>query len=90
MFKKITLTLFLFPFVSSAWEMQNSPSCSKPYKPYEFSSRDDLNRFMDDVENYKQCINDFIDEENQSIQTHQDAINSAIDEWNNFVNIELN
>lgn len=67
-----------------------SHSCSKPYKPYEFTSQYQLDSFNDEVEDYKRCINDFIDEQNDAVQTHQDAAEVAIDEWNRFVRYELN
>jgi hypothetical protein len=42
------------------------------------------------VQRYKNCIQDFVDEQNQAIETHQQAADDAIDEWNRFVNYELN
>jgi len=67
-----------------------SHSCSKPYKPYEFTSQYEIDSFNDEVETFKQCINDFIEEMNDASKKHQDAAEEAIDEWNNFVNYELN
>jgi len=67
-----------------------SPSCSKPMKPYEFTSQWEVDSFNDDVQTYKQCIQDFIDEQNEAVETHQQAASDAIDEWNRFVNYELN
>ncbi len=90
MTKKLLIILLVSPALTFAWEIQSSHSCSKPYKPYEFSSRDELDNFLDDIERYKDCINDFVDEEKQNIRTHQDSINNAIEEWNDFVNRELN
>ena len=65
-------------------------SCSKPYKPYEFSSQYEIDNFRNEVEAYKRCLNDFIDEQNEAIRMHQNAAQEAIDDWNNFVNYELN
>ena len=42
-----------------------------------------------DVEIYKMCIEDFVEEQNEAIRMHQEAAQEAIDEWNNFVNYEL-
>ena len=66
-----------------------SPSCSKPSKPYEPASQWELDNFNDDVEQYKRCISDFVEEQNEAVQTHQQAASDAIDEWNRFVNYEL-
>ncbi|WP_409439353.1 hypothetical protein [Psychromonas sp. GE-S-Ul-11] len=66
-----------------------SHSCSKPYKPYEFTSQYEVDSFNDDVERYKECIQDFIEEQNDAATKHQQAAEDAIDEWNHFVNYEL-
>lgn len=66
-----------------------SHSCSKPYKPYRFNSELEIQRFRDDVEDYKQCINDFVEEQEDAIRRHQEAAQDAIDEWNSFVSYEL-
>jgi len=67
-----------------------SPSCSKPIKPYEFTSQWELDSFNEDVQRYKRCIRDFIDQQNKAVEAHQQAANNAIDEWNRFVQYELN
>jgi hypothetical protein len=67
-----------------------TPSCSKPYKPYEFTYQYQVDSFNDDVQRYKRCIQDFIDEQDNAVKTHQQAADNAIEEWNNFVSLELN
>ncbi|GAB3317439.1 hypothetical protein [Haliea atlantica] len=67
-----------------------SHSCSKPYKPYQFNDQWELDNFNDEVQRYKRCITDFVDEQNEAAEQHQQAASDAIDEWNNFVNYELN
>ena len=67
-----------------------SHSCSKPYKPYQINSQWELDNFNDEVQRFKRCISDFVDEQNEAAQRHQQAASDAIDEWNNFVNYELN
>jgi hypothetical protein len=64
--------------------------CSKPYKPYEFNTQWELDSFNDDVDRYKSCISDFVEEQNEAAESHQQAANDAIEEWNSFVNYELN
>jgi hypothetical protein len=68
----------------------SSPYCSKPYKPYEFDSQYELDNFNDEVQQFKRCISDFVDEQNQAARHHQQAAEDAIEEWNRFVNYELN
>ena len=67
-----------------------SHSCSKPYKPYEFNDQYELDNFKYEVQTYKQCIMDFVDEQKDASRVHQKAAEEAIDEWNNYVNYELN
>lgn len=67
-----------------------SHSCSKPYKPYQFNYQWELDNFNDEVQRYKRCISDFVDEQNEAAEQHQQAASDAIDEWNNYVNYELN
>ena len=66
-----------------------SHSCSKPHKPYQFEDEWDVRRFKNEVEDYKQCIADFVDEQNDEARNHEEAAQEAIDEWNNYVNYEL-
>jgi hypothetical protein len=83
------LGLFVFPISVVADSYPDSPSCYKPSKPFEFTSQWEIDSFRDDVEAYKQCIEDFIEEQQDEINEHQEAIEDAIDEWNDFVNYEL-
>ena len=90
--KSIIISLFILlcslPVLADMFSP--SPSCSKPYKPYEFSSQYELDSFNDDVQGYKRCIQDFVDEQNDAVTKHQQAADDAIDEWNSFVSLELN
>lgn len=65
-------------------------SCNKPIKPFQFNSQYELDSFNMDVEEYKRCISDFIDEQNRAAQKYMTAVEEAIDEWNSFVDCELN
>ncbi|MDH5939882.1 hypothetical protein AB4369_20810 [Vibrio sp. 10N.261.49.A5] len=83
------LALVISP-VANADMFEPSPSCSKPYKPYQFNNQYEVDNFNNDVQRYKECINDFVEEQNDAIRTHSNAAEAAIEEWNNFVNYELN
>lgn len=88
----IILALYVLCLPSSVMADMFSPShsCSKPYKPYEFRDQYEIDNFMRQVEAFKQCINDFVEEMNDAARKHQEAAEEAIDEWNNYVNYELN
>ena len=66
-----------------------SHSCSKPFKPYSFDDQREYDQFLAEVERYKACIDDFVEEQQDAIRKHQNAAEEAIDDWNNFVRWEL-
>jgi hypothetical protein len=66
-----------------------SHSCSKPYKPYRFDSRWELDNFNDDVRRFKSCIEEFVEEQEDAIRNHREAAKDAVEEWNTFVSLEL-
>lgn len=88
--RPILLLTAVLPFPLLADIFAPSHSCSKPFKPFEFSSEFELDMFNSDVEDYKYCISEFVDEQQEQAQDHLDAAAEAIDEWNNFVSYELN
>jgi len=63
--------------------------CSKPYKPYQFNSEIDIQNFQYEVTRFKNCINEFVEEQDDAIRNHQRAAQEAIEEWNSFVRYEL-
>lgn len=63
--------------------------CSKPYKPYKFTSEWEVSSFKRDVETYKRCIEDFVEEQNEAIRRHRSAANDAIGDWNRFLKFDL-
>lgn len=67
-----------------------SPSnhCSKPNKPFRFTSDYEADAYNSNVKSYKYCIEEFISKQKEEIDTHRKAINDAIDEWNYFIRTE--
>lgn len=61
-----------------------SHHCSEPYVPYEFDSEWERDSFIDEVEDYKECISDFVEEQNDAVRNHQSAAEEAIEDWNRF------
>lgn len=93
MHKFFTMSLIIMPLFSipvMADSYPDSPSCYRPSKPYEFTSQWEIDSFYNDVDTYRACIEDFVEEQQDEISEHQEAISDAIDEWNDFVNYELN
>jgi hypothetical protein len=86
---KVLLVITLLPISASADMFTPSASCSKPYKPYEFTDKYQVDRFKSDVDSYKRCITDFVDEQNTASKKHLKAASDAIDEWNSYVRYEL-
>lgn len=86
---KVILLAALIASPVSADTYAPSHMCSKPYKPYQFDSQWEIDNFLAEVERYKHCISDFVDEQHEAARTHQEAASEAIDEWNHFVNYEL-
>jgi len=55
-----------------------SPSCSRPYKPYQFNSEWELQSFKDDYERYIRCMQNYIDDAYDDIRQINNAIDDAV------------
>lgn len=86
----IALALSAASTPANADTFDPSHLCRKPTKPTVVQSKFDIDMFVDDVERYKRCIADFVEEQNEQAAKHQAAAEEAIDEWNRFVRYELN
>ena len=78
-----SLILSAAPLAADLFEP--SPPCSAPSIPMFNPSDWEIQMFNRQVDEYKQCIEDFIDDQNMAVKKHQNAASSAIDEWNAFV-----
>jgi hypothetical protein len=89
--KQITLGMVFIASTNLAYAdtFQPSPVCYKPRKPYQFNSRMEIDDFYAQVDRYKRCVMDFIEEQKQAIQVHQSAVDEAVNEWNRYVKSEL-
>ena len=88
--KLLASILLLTPLCALSDIFEPSHNCRKPYKPISFSSQWEVDSFMDDVDRYRECIQDFVEEQNKAIKNHSRAADRAIDDWNHFVRFELN
>ncbi|WP_036302936.1 hypothetical protein [Methylotenera sp. L2L1] len=84
------LATLLIPITASADMFTPSHSCRKPYKPYEFQSKYEVETFNNDVKRYKECISDFVEEQDEASKKHLEAGQDAIEDWNKYVKYELN
>ncbi|MEG2695664.1 MAG: hypothetical protein RR966_14525 [Acinetobacter sp.] len=89
--KVIITVLFSFGIISSVHADMFKPShyCTKPTKPYKFTSDWEVKQYFYNVEKYQRCISEFVDKQNKEIQNHQKATQDAIEEWNRYVQYEL-
>jgi hypothetical protein len=90
--KILTLGYFILPIIimitpafSFADSYQPSHSCHKPIKPISFTSQWELDNFRWEVDRYKRCIEDFVEEQKEAIENHRNGLNEAVEEWNRFV-----
>jgi hypothetical protein len=90
--RKLLLLVALLFMASGAHADSSEPShsCRKPHAPISPTSKWEWDNFRDDVDRYKRCIKDFVQEQQDAIENHKRAAEEAIDEWNRFVRYELN
>ena len=79
----LLLVIFLSP-AAFADLIEPSHDCSEPDIPYEFQDQSERAQFLADVEEYKTCIADFVEEQQDAIRKHNSAADDAIEEWNAF------
>ncbi|MDP1540017.1 MAG: hypothetical protein Q8L72_05140 [Moraxellaceae bacterium] len=84
------LITFLAATNAQADMFQPSHSCSKPYKPFQFTAQYEVDNYNNSVSRYKKCISDFVSTQNDAVNVHQKAASDAIEDWNRFVRFELN
>ena len=82
------LLLIFLSTLASADKVTPTHSCIQPHRPFKFKSEAEVSAYKAEVESYRKCINDFVEEQNQAIQKHRDAANRAIEEWDFFVKTE--
>jgi hypothetical protein len=88
-FPIIALVIILSVLPCYADWISTTHHCHKPIKPYKFTSEWEIQFFKDEVDAYKECIEDFVRKQNEAIENHQNSAKKAIREWNDFVTWEL-
>ena len=64
--------------------VEPSHDCNQPDIPYEFQNSYERDQFLTEVDEYKSCISDFVEEQEDAIRKHKSAADSAVEEWNSF------
>jgi hypothetical protein len=82
--------LVLLPALALAHSPQPTHACTQPIRPPDKNDSDVWNRFMDQVDVYRDCMSKFIAENNAASDRHRAAANAATVEWNAFVHGSLN
>ena len=79
--KRVMLLALLLPaFVAApAFPDMISPShsCAKPITPSHFATRTDHAKFNRQIGKYKQCLTDFVNEQNKEARMHSEAAREA-------------
>ena len=64
--------------------IEPSHDCNQPDVPFEFQDQYEREQFRADVDEYKFCIAEFVEEQQDAIRKHNSAADDAIEEWNSF------
>ena len=80
--KTVLISLSISVCASSVLADMISPShtCAKPITPSQFANRNDIANFDRQVGKYKQCLTDFINEQNKEARIHSEAARKATNE----------
>ena len=65
-------------------------SCEPPLRPE--NEQDDIawQRFLDEIDAFRECANYAMQRHQEAAQQHQQAARAAVDKWNRFVHGSLN
>lgn len=83
------LLIGLFSMHAQAHYYPESPSCRGPKKPLQFVTELDKKEFDDKVAEFRQCLEDFVSQQNKAIEKHQLSAEKASNAWKNYVEGEL-
>ena len=83
------LLTLLYPEPGAADERDPRHTCTAPARP---DKNDDVawNHFVDLVDEFRACINRFVEAHHDASDRHRIVANTATQDWNGFVRSELN
>ena len=88
----LTTLVLLFtvaPQSAQAHFFSEAHDCKAPVKPLEFVTELDRQEFEQKVDQYRGCLQSFIDKQNAAMGKHQSAANQAAETWNSYAEREL-
>lgn len=74
----------LISATSQAHFFAEAQDCKAPLKPLEFITALDKQEFEQQVEQYRNCLQLFIDKQNAGMSNHQTAAQQAADTWSDY------
>lgn len=77
---KILTVLAVLPLIVHADMISPSHNCSKPGTPSQFATDAERRAFDRQVRTYKQCLSDFVREQEKEARMHSEAARSASNE----------
>ncbi len=86
-FSLIIFILSSLPVLADTTEPKHS--CAKPENPGKLASEQRMKGFQKEINDYRDCVNKFAQEQKTQSETHLSAGNKAVDEFNTFVKTEL-
>ncbi|NJN51293.1 MAG: hypothetical protein HC809_05455 [Gammaproteobacteria bacterium] len=89
--RRIVAALFMVSaLVAAAHDISPAPGCRAPERPPDQDDVERWNGFVDAVDAYRACINEFIASNHAAASHHRSAANAATETWNTFVRSSLN
>lgn len=84
-FSMAAIAITALPVVSIAQEdIPLTAPCDPPALPESFETQADFDRFKEEADAYKACIDTFVTKHQNLMDRHQQAANTAIETWNSF------
>ena len=79
-------------FAASSRAPDTAPAhgCNAPLRPVDDQDDRNWQRFLDEVDHFRQCISDYATANHAASRIHSEAANAATLEWNDFVRDSLN
>ena len=90
--KPLAMALLLSSFFATSAQahfFSEAYDCKAPVKPLEFITELDRQQFEQQVDQYRTCLQSFIDKQNSAMAKHQTAAQKAVDGWNRYAQSEL-
>ena len=88
---RVTCCSFLFlallnsPIAADMGSPSHSCIQPKPYDPIEIRSKSDLEMYNESVNQYKRCIDEFVEDQEKAVNRHHETALKATEEYNSFV-----